>query len=215
MNIQSTCPALSGITKVLFDFDGTLFDTQRLHTAVEVLILAECGVEIDATTLADRYAGIETEVIYRELLACDDDVVAGLVKAKWERLFPRHVEAVPLGDLHRLCSTLIERGIDMAIGTTSNMEWVRSILTLHNLTSYFPDGAIVTRDMVKHGKPHPDIWRMAAGTTPPAHCLVVEDSLAGVQAAIAAGISVALLPPRRHDGAYAIQYVEDIVELIA
>lgn len=56
---------------------------------------------------------------------------------------------------------------------------------------YFPDSRIFTAEQVERGKPEPDLFLFAAGqmNAAPAECLVIEDSLPGLKAAIAAGMT--------------------------
>ena len=56
-------------------------------------------------------------------------------------------------------------------------------------------GIIVTGDEIKHGKPHPDIYLLAAEklAVPPGACLVIEDAPAGIRAAHAGGMKVIAL----------------------
>jgi beta-phosphoglucomutase-like phosphatase (HAD superfamily) len=83
---------------------------------------------------------------------------------------------------------------------------------------------VVTGDEVQQGKPHPDIYLLAAkklGISPEA-CLVIEDSLAGIAAAKGANMRVAAIPDRRfvdprdyeREGDYVIGSLSEIPGLI-
>lgn len=81
-----------------------------------------------------------------------------------------------------------ENGYRTGLATMSHCaqaQRVLGILELRHLLDF-----LATRDDVEHGKPHPEIYLLAAGTlqVDPPDCLVIEDSVAGVQAALNAGM---------------------------
>ena len=82
----------------------------------------------------------------------------------------------------------------VALASSSHPAVIRAAveaLGLHHVL-----GAIASSDEVEHGKPAPDVYLLAAERlgTEPARCLVVEDSLNGVRAGRAAGMTVVLVP---------------------
>lgn len=85
----------------------------------------------------------------------------------------------------------------MALATSSVSRLIGPFLERHKLNRYFD--AIVTGEMVKNGKPHPDIYLQAASQVgmEPKDCLVVEDALAGLQAGRGAGCQTVAIPDAR------------------
>ena len=83
-------------------------------------------------------------------------------------------------------------GLPIGLATSSRRSEVRE--RLGDLTDLFT--TITTRDNAARGKPHPDIFLAAAASlgVPPAECLAIEDSFAGVRAATAAGMTVIMVP---------------------
>jgi beta-phosphoglucomutase-like phosphatase (HAD superfamily) len=69
---------------------------------------------------------------------------------------------------------------------------IRRSLKSTGLYRHFADHAIFSAAMVQRGKPAPDLFLHAAGemAAAPAACIVIEDSLPGVEAAVAAGMTV-------------------------
>jgi beta-phosphoglucomutase-like phosphatase (HAD superfamily) len=92
---------------------------------------------------------------------------------------------------------LREMKLPLAVATSSVSASARPLLERTGIRSLF--SVVVTGDEVQQGKPHPDIYLLAAkklGISPEA-CLVIEDSLAGIAAGKAANMRVAGIPDRR------------------
>jgi pseudouridine 5'-phosphatase len=121
-------------------------------------------------------------------------------EAMLERLFP---ESGPMPGARELTRALAARGVRQALATSSgrrlfelktsrHREWFRSVFD-----------AIVLGDdpRIRHGKPAPDIFLLAASElgADPRSCLVVEDAPAGVTAAHAAGMQVLAIPDPNND----------------
>ncbi|MGD9092940.1 MAG: HAD-IA family hydrolase [Anaerolineales bacterium] len=77
----------------------------------------------------------------------------------------------------------------LGLATMSHCQQVQRVLAVLDLVNVFD--FIATRDDVEHGKPHPEIYELVSSALaiPPGECLVIEDSPAGVQAALSAGMS--------------------------
>ncbi len=96
------------------------------------------------------------------------------------------------------CSALLDRageaGVPMAVASSSTARLIASVLRRFTLEDRFH--AVVSGDSVAQQKPAPDIFLCAAEAlgTAPEHCVVLEDSVAGVRAAIAAGSPVIAVP---------------------
>jgi HAD superfamily hydrolase (TIGR01509 family) len=202
------------IWKVLFDVDGTLWDTQIYHARAEAALMKECEVIIAPEELTERFAGWPTELVFQEVLQYDLSLARGLAVRKWEEIFPMAEFARRLCDIRGVLIALKDKGIAYALGTASPQRWALSLIREHHLTDLIPERSVIGGDMVANGKPAPDIWLMAAGDTPAEHCLVVEDGLAGIEAAIKVGMPRALLLPRTHEQAVQITSPRDILALI-
>lgn len=207
------------IRKVLFDMDGTLFDTQIFHAQAESELLKQhFDVEITAEELTTHYAGRPTEEVFMEVSGCELRKAQQLTKKKWEKIIPRAEEAKPLCDIPGLFYELKRRKIDFGIGTASPWAWACKLIALHCPSQYFNPFNVVCGDQVAKGKPDPEIWLKLAkglnGKVPARQCLVVEDGLAGVEGAVAAGMRSALLLPRKHPKAQRIRNVKDVLKLV-
>jgi HAD superfamily hydrolase (TIGR01509 family) len=110
-------------------------------------------------------------------------------------------EAEPLPDAVELVSELAERGLPLAIASNSPSAYIQKALNGLGLSKYF--GYTIGVDQVAQGKPAPEIYLRAAEAlgAPPERCLAIEDSLAGSQSALNAGMRVLAVPQKHSDPA--------------
>lgn len=174
---------------VIFDCDGVLIDSEPLTIRIEVDMLAEAGIAITGDEIIERYCGISMKAMLADLEAqfgcrLGDEFaarhaarLAALCEAEL-RAMPG-VEAVLDGGLGRMC-----------VASSSSPERLRHTLGLVGLYRRF-DPHVFSATMVARGKPAPDLFLLAAErmAASPARCVVVEDSLPGVEAAMAAGMT--------------------------
>lgn len=202
------------IERVLFDLDGTLFDTQIFHARAEVALMAEYGVIKTPEEVSAEFSGRPTEKVFEEVLGCSKELALKLSRRKWKKIFPQASAAKQLCDVRGLFLTLIGRGIRISIGTASPSKWARLLLAKHDLESCIQSDAVVGGDMVTNGKPSPEIWMRARCYTRPENCFVVEDGFAGIEAAISVGMPRGLLLPRQHEHAYKFRSAADILHFV-
>jgi HAD superfamily hydrolase (TIGR01509 family) len=115
-------------------------------------------------------------------------------EAKLRALFP---DCKVLPGVERLVQHLQSHNVPMCVATSSHRRHFELKTSKHQeLFSKFDH--IVTGDMVQRGKPEPDIFQAAAAMWSPAPdasaCLVFEDAPLGVEAAVAAGMKVVMVP---------------------
>ena len=101
-----------------------------------------------------------------------------------------------------LVESLARHGLPRGVATSSGPEFAHDVLSRVGLRDRF--GFVLTSADVVHGKPHPEIYALAAARlgVVPAEMLVLEDSENGCRAAVAAGAVVVAVPgahSRRHD----------------
>ena len=178
---------------VIFDWDGVVVDSARLHVLSWDDLARDFGRTIPPE-IPIGALGLKTEAVITELLKWTDDhmEVARLTLRKEELFRGRAkrdgIDSQP-GVLDFLRG-LKERSVPCAVGSSApllNVETGMSVLKTDGMFS-----AIVSGDDVTRGKPAPDIFLKAAERMglPPGKCIVFEDAPAGVEAARAAGMRV-------------------------
>ena len=179
----------SGWDLVIFDCDGVLIDSELLTIDVEVALLAEAGIAITADEIVERYIGISMKAMIADLEArfgrsLGDDFAAR--HAVWVRdVFERELQAMP-----GIAEVLAGLPAKVCVASSSSPERLRHTLTITGLYQRFAPH-IFSATMVTRGKPAPDLFLHAAEQmgTSPSHSIVIEDSLPGIEAAAAAGMT--------------------------
>jgi HAD superfamily hydrolase (TIGR01509 family) len=177
---------------VVFDCDGVLVDTERLTLAVEVRLLDALGWTLSEAEFVDRFLGRTLRAQLAEIEAHLGADAARRFEADSEAqiyaAFARELTPVPgvVGLLDRLESA----GIRTAVASSGTHEKMRFTLGHTGLYDRFA-GRIFSASEVARGKPAPDLFLHAAARmgVEPAKTAVVEDSVFGVRAAVAAGMT--------------------------
>jgi HAD superfamily hydrolase (TIGR01509 family) len=173
---------------VIFDCDGVLVDSEHLNIRTEAAILARLGWPISQSEIINRFVGrsaayMQHEIEQRLGRAIDWD-------AEFEvpclEVFERELTAVPgvVAALDRITT-------QTCVASSGSHDRMPFTLGITGLLDRF-EGRIFSTSEVDHGKPAPDIFLHAATRmgVPPSRCAVVEDSVAGVTAGLAATMTV-------------------------
>jgi beta-phosphoglucomutase-like phosphatase (HAD superfamily) len=182
---------------VLFDLDGVLVDTEPWWQEVRVTVAARHGRHWGHDDQAAVMGGNSlewAEIMQRRLDLPDvpvdailEEVVAGVVDC-YRRSTPPIIGDAP-DQVRR-----IARDHPVAIASSSHRAVIEAAVDALGLRDVL--AATVSSDEVPAGKPAPDVYLRAASLlgVDPVRCLVVEDSLNGVRAGKAAGMTVVLVP---------------------
>lgn len=176
---------------LIFDFDGVIADSEALANNVLAEAVTRLGLP---TTLDDsliRYIGKRSQEVMAAIEASVGRPVPGgfsdgLKAATLERFRTDLREVEGAGAFIARFS-----GVPRCIASSSSMERLQLCLEVLRLTEAFGSD-VFSADMVTSGKPAPDIFLLAAERigVPPLECLVIEDSVSGVRAGVAAGMTV-------------------------
>ncbi len=179
---------------VVFDFDGLMIDSESEVLACVADALSARGLPFALADVAHLFGSTDTAEEWDEVLAPHGLTLAELRPVVDEMLRPR-VDALPLlPGVVDVLDAAAASGWRTAIATGTDRPRLDAHLARLGLSGRFD--VIVTRWEVPQGKPAPDIFVEAAARLgePPASCLVLEDSLPGCLAALAAGMRVVVCP---------------------
>ena len=174
----------------LFDLDGTLIDSVYQHVIAWRAALAGIGIDLSVWRIHRRIGmsgGMMVSALLRETgreLSPTD--IARLQESHREQYQAQADTITPLPEASALLAALTGNGVKWAIATSGYAATARSALNLLGLPEQTP---MVTRDMVKHAKPDPDLFLAAAALlgVEPRHTMVVGDSVWDMLAARRAG----------------------------
>lgn len=176
---------------IIFDFDGVLADSELLANSVLAEAISELGVPTTADDSLNQYMGKR----FNEVIEAVEQAVGHALPRDFPTIFQQRTLARFRAELQMVSGAraYIEAFPSMprCIASSSSPDRLALCLDLLNLTELFGP-QVFSASQVARGKPHPDIFLYAAEqmAIDPHDALVIEDSAGGVQAAVAAGMTV-------------------------
>ena len=178
------------IKAVIFDLDGVMVDSERVHIEAEKQTMLKYGVRISSEELR-RYTGTTARFMFTEL------VEKYKLNTTFEKIFSEKEEILfklmeknvqPTKGIIELLEKLKRENIKLAIASSSHKRLITYVLEKLNIVDLFD--SIVSSEDVIYGKPNPEIFLRAANelNVNPVECSVIEDSKLGVEAAKSAGM---------------------------
>lgn len=178
---------------VLWDMDGTLADTEAVHFHVWTETLRFYGIDFydHATFIADF--GRNNGEILTDLLGsrATPQLIAEIGERKertFRRMLPQEEVAILPGVADWL-QRFQEAGVRQVVSSSGTMANIAALVAKLELGDYFM--ALLSGYRLPRGKPHPAIFLNSAAAVgaAPSECIVIEDSMAGVEAARRAGMA--------------------------
>lgn len=175
---------------VIFDCDGVLVDSELLASRLLAEALTAEGHAVTAADCRERYTGISIrsviEMVEAERGRALPPDFEDRIRANDLVVFARELKAVP-----GVAEALARIPAPKCVASSGAPEKIRHSLAVTGLIGFF-EPHLYSAHMVRRGKPAPDLFLFAAAAmgVDPARAVVVEDSVAGVTAARAAGMAV-------------------------
>lgn len=172
---------------VIFDFDGTLVDSETLCNQAFFDLIPSINVPIEE--MVKSYSGRKLAWIFSDIEKRFHCKLPPNIEQDYRNrvaeLFESHLEA--FDGVHQALDKI---SVPICIATSAPISKVEPALEKTNLSKYFNDN-VFSSYAIGSWKPEPDIFLHASKCmeAAPQNCLVVEDSVAGIEAANAAGMT--------------------------
>ena len=179
----------SSFDLVILDCDGVLVDSEIISCRTLVDILSPFDPSYGLETVMRRYLGRPSSAVIEDYERMTGGPASADFAKDWRaRLFASFSkELQPIAGVRSAVETFAS---DYCVASSSDEERIEFCLRKTKLWDLF-DGRIFSTTRVRHGKPAPDLFLLAASErgVAPERCLVIEDSVSGVTAAKAAGMT--------------------------
>lgn len=179
------------IKAVIFDMDGVISDTLPIHIESERRVLFKYGINISADKIIKEFNAVPDKEMFERIFKENNKHLnfQEVKDEKWQifrELAGDKIEVIP-GSLE-LINNLLKYGFILGLASSSPSRVIDLVTEVLGIKQKFK--VIIGTEEVKHGKPSPDIFLIAAKRMKmdPEFCLVIEDAPRGIQAAKAAGM---------------------------
>jgi HAD superfamily hydrolase (TIGR01509 family) len=182
------------IKLIIFDCDGVLIDSEIIYHKVGAREMTRIGFPLTVARSIELFSGVAdesaAEVIRKEYGRTIANNDFEMILKKIKDSFPTNLQ--PIANILQVIHYLDQQGIAKCIASNSTYDYIITALKLVNMETFFDTKCIFSASMVEQKKPAPDIFLFAAKQMgfKSTDCLVIEDSVVGVQAALAADMQV-------------------------
>lgn len=179
---------------IIFDCDGVLVDSEIITTKYFIKYLHHIGYQISIEDAIKRFTGISDKAVYAEISKESGILFTSeQIKQIQEKVhYALHAELPAITGIAELLASLEKNGTKMCVASSGTLDKIYKSLDVTGLRKYFPDQNIFSVQNVRKGKPAPDLFLFAAINMgyDAKDCIIIEDSLAGIEAALAANMRV-------------------------
>ncbi|MBZ9677797.1 HAD family hydrolase [Mesorhizobium sp. ES1-1] len=190
---------------VIFDCDGVLVDSEALSVSALLAMIQLAGGSVSDDLAYEHFLGKSTKSV-REILCREfglDIADSRLAEMQVDLMRRFREELKPMPGVREMLPRL---DLPCCVASSGTLDRIRHALDVTGLLGLL-EPHLFSASMVAQGKPEPDLFLYAAASmhVEPRHCLVIEDSPAGIAAAQAAGMAVFAFTGGSHAGNPALQ----------
>jgi len=174
---------------LIFDCDGVLVDSEVLSCRIDAEFLTEIGIPYTTDEIARQFLGVSLKTMISRIEAERDCRLPDDFSERLNSILFARFET-DLKPIEGVREAILSLPYPRCVASSSVPERIALSLRVTGLSDLFDD--IFSSTQVPRGKPAPDLFLHAASSMKarPEDCVVIEDSVAGVQAALAAGMRV-------------------------
>jgi HAD superfamily hydrolase (TIGR01509 family) len=190
------------IEAVIFDCDGTLVDSETLSISILLDLASEFGHNLAYEDALQQFAGVDLAVVIQSIElqlghALPDDFM-DLFRARQLPILREQLQAI-----HGAEELLEALNRPSCVASNAPLSKIKVCLETTGLDGFFTEARIFSAYQIETWKPSPDLFLMAAEflQVAPERCAVVEDSVSGIEAGLAAGMQVFAFDPHEVHGA--------------
>jgi len=192
---------MKGIEAVIFDMDGVLIDSEPLWRIAMIKGFNEIDIEFTEEdcrkTTGMRFKEVvehwfnHHNITHSTPTQLNDSVINHLIDLI-------NAQGKVMDGVSELLDFLKVKQYPLGLATSSNHALVDAVLQKTQIKPYF--SSVTSAEFLKYGKPHPEVFLKCAAelAVHPKNCLVIEDSVNGVKAGKAAGMTVIAVPDIEH-----------------
>ncbi len=178
------------INSLIFDLDGTLFDSSEANIVSYDKAFSDCGLQLNKKLYIENF-GLRYSDMIDKIHPNLDSAVKGMIKVLKSKYYKENLSLVkPNMGLITLLTSLGDN-YRSALVTTASRENVQNLLSFNNIESGIFN-IIITGEDVSNGKPDPECYLTAFSKlgVNAKECCIFEDSVIGIEAAEASGANV-------------------------
>jgi len=176
---------------VIFDMDGVLVDNSEVHNETWRMICDRYGYKTTKEEIKSIFGGTN-KIFVKKLMGIKDkgriESIAIEKEALYREIFDKQIKA-PEG-LLKLLFNLKKNNVQLAVATSGPTENLNFVLDKLDIRGFFD--VLIDESFISKGKPDPEVFIVTSQKLgiEPKYCAVIEDSIYGIKAAIAAGMKV-------------------------
>jgi len=177
---------------IIYDCDGVIVDSELIAARIDSEFLTALGFEITQEECARLFIGNSANSIRDIILKKSGIHLTNVMFSELHKkiLIAFTQELKPL--MENILTTFQTNNLTQCLASSSKKAWITHALMVTNQLQFFNSHTIFSSDHVQNVKPHPDLFLVAAERLgyQPRECIVIEDSAAGIEAALAAKMNV-------------------------